>query len=196
MNQSKPFVLFVLGGPGAGKGTQCVNLVRDYNFVHLSAGDLLRAERKKDTENARIIQDNIANGKIVPVEITVALIKAAMRENGWERSRFLIDGFPRNQENFEGWQAVVGNEADVKGILYFNCSEEVMKQRILKRGETSGRVDDNVDVIVKRFNTYKNETYPVIMGYAQNGGNVYAVNAEGTPEQVYGTVREIMDSII
>ena len=71
-------MVFVLGGPGSGKGTQCADIVRDYGFVHLSAGDLLREEQKKETENAELIKSYIKEGKIVPVEITVKLIKAAM----------------------------------------------------------------------------------------------------------------------
>jgi UMP-CMP kinase len=102
----KPEVVFVLGGPGSGKGTQCKKLTEVHNFVHLSAGDLLRAERAKESENAELINDYIEKGKIVPVKITCELIKVAMEENGWDKSRFLVDGFPRNKENLEGWQEV------------------------------------------------------------------------------------------
>ena len=87
----------------------------------------------------------------------------------------MIDGFPRNQDNVDGWNEVVGEEADVLGILFFNCSEETMRQRLLKRGETSGRVDDNEAVILKRFNTYTKQTFPVIENYKKTG-NVYDVS--------------------
>ena len=78
------------------------------------------------------------------------------------KTYFLIDGFPRNFENAEGWAEIVGDSADVLFILFLNVSEEVMEQRLLKRGETSGRVDDKVDVIKKRFNTYMSKTMPVL----------------------------------
>ena len=90
---------FVLGGPGSGKGTVCAKLVADYGFVHLSAGDLLRAERASGSANAELINNIIMKGEIVPVEITVNLIKKAMEENGWSQTKFLVDGFPRNQDN-------------------------------------------------------------------------------------------------
>jgi UMP-CMP kinase len=93
---SKPEVVFVLGGPGVGKGTQCAKLSSEYNFIHLSAGELLRAERNSGGENATLINNYIKNGEIVPVEITVKLIKTAMLKNGWDKKRYLIDGFPRN----------------------------------------------------------------------------------------------------
>lgn len=98
MEQKKgPIVIFMLGGPGSGKGTQC-NLLHDrYAFNHLSAGDLLRAQRKRvGSENGALIQKYIDEGKIVPSQITIGLLENAMRDIGWEEGRFLIDGFPRN----------------------------------------------------------------------------------------------------
>jgi UMP-CMP kinase len=100
---SGPTVIFVLGGPGAGKGTQCERLVKEFNCVHLSAGDLLRAERQSGSANGELIEKHIREGSIVPVKITVELIKAAM-VNQVEQGKlvFLIDGFPRNKENLDG----------------------------------------------------------------------------------------------
>jgi hypothetical protein len=93
----KPRVVFVLGGPGAGKGTQCAHIVSDFGFVHLSAGDLLRDEQKKGGETGNMIKKLIAEGAIVPVAVTLGLLKQAMQEHQKEgRNLFLIDGFPRN----------------------------------------------------------------------------------------------------
>ena len=85
-----------------------------------------------------------------------------MRENGWEKNRFLIDGFPRNYENFEQWNKLMGEKVETPFLIFLDCSEEVMLQRLLKRGETSLRSDDNVESIKKRFVTYNQETRPVI----------------------------------
>ena len=90
---------FVLGGPGSGKGTVCAKLVEEHGFVHLSAGDLLRAERDSGSPDGELINNIIMKGEIVPVDITVNLIKKAMEQNGWSETKFLIDGFPRNQDN-------------------------------------------------------------------------------------------------
>ena len=90
---SKPRVVFVLGGPGAGKGTQCANIVRDFGWVHLSAGDLLRDARNSGDETGKMIDQYIKEGQIVPVEVTVALIKRAMESNATRgKSDFLVDG--------------------------------------------------------------------------------------------------------
>ncbi|KPP63586.1 UMP-CMP kinase-like [Scleropages formosus] len=150
----KPQVVFVLGGPGAGKGTQCAKIVENYNYTHLSAGDLLREERgRKGSEFGQLIDTYIKEGKIVPVEITIGLLRRAMEKTmqmDMEKYRFLIDGFPRNQDNLEGWTTVMKDKADVKFVLFFDCSNEVCIYRCLERGKSSGRTDDNRESLEKR----------------------------------------------
>jgi adenylate kinase family enzyme len=130
----KPGVVFVLGGPGAGKGTQSSLIVEKCGYVHLSAGDLLRAERKSGSAQGQMIDEFIKEGKIVPVEVTVKLLVDAMKASGGQR--FLIDGFPRNTNNLAGWEEVAGNESVVGGVLFYDCPEEVMEARLLERGES------------------------------------------------------------
>ena len=92
----------MLGGPGSGKGTLCSKIVETYGWVHLSAGDLLRAERKDPSLQARRAHQRIyPGGKIVPVEITLALIRKAMEA---ATTDFLVDGFPRSADNLKGWE--------------------------------------------------------------------------------------------
>ncbi|KAG0280105.1 bifunctional uridylate/adenylate kinase, partial [Linnemannia gamsii] len=133
-------VIFVLGGPGAGKGTQCANLVRDFGFVHLSAGDLLREEQQRPgSQYGELIKTYIREGRIVPMEVTIALLENAMLASG--QKRFLIDGFPRKMDQAMKFEETV---VPSKFTLYFECPEEVMLGRLMKRGETSGRADDNI----------------------------------------------------
>lgn len=107
MSLKKPEVLFVLGGPGAGKGTACSMIVKKYNYVHLSAGDLLREERlKPGSQYGELIEGHMKNGTIVPVEITCRLLDQAMQNSESLHNKFLIDGFPRNQDNLRGWNQV------------------------------------------------------------------------------------------
>ncbi|KAF4647558.1 cytidine monophosphate (UMP-CMP) kinase 1, cytosolic, partial [Perkinsus olseni] len=123
-----PTVVFVLGGPGAGKGTQCDLIEKGFGFVHLSAGDLLREERNREgSEYGDLIEKYIREGAIVPVEITVNLLKRAMEKHDWEHGRFLIDGFPRNEDNLDGWERVLGGKVDEKFCLFFDCPEDVME---------------------------------------------------------------------
>ena len=158
-----PTVIFVLGGPGSGKGTQCARIVDECGYVHLSAGDLLRAERKSGSEQGALIDDYIRDGRIVPVEITCKLLVDAIKADGGKR--FLVDGFPRNTNNLSGWETVVGSSLRVAGVLVYDCPEEVLEERLMKRGETSGRIDDNIESIRKRFRTFQNESWPIIQYY-------------------------------
>ncbi|GBG34782.1 Adenylate kinase [Hondaea fermentalgiana] len=184
----KPNVLFVLGGPGAGKGTQCGLIIEEFaDFAHLSAGDLLRAERQDpNSKNGQLISEYIKEGKIVPVEITVELLWNAMQKS--EASNFLIDGFPRNQNNLDGWESVVGDKANVLGCLYFDCPENVMESRLLERGKTSGRSDDNLESIKKRFRTYVESTQPIIQHFDKLGKCIHIV-ADRPVHLVFADVR-------
>ncbi|KAJ1549652.1 hypothetical protein HK405_006522 [Cladochytrium tenue] len=158
-------VVFVLGGPGAGKGTQCANLVRDFGFIHLSAGDLLREERQRPgSPYGELINTIIKEGQIVPMEITISLLHKAMKESG--ATRFLIDGFPRAVDQSDKFEEEV---CEGKLVLYFECPEEELLKRLLKRGETSGRVDDNIESIKKRFAVFKSTSYPVIEAFEKRG---------------------------
>ncbi|KNC98319.1 UMP-CMP kinase [Spizellomyces punctatus DAOM BR117] len=184
-------VVFVLGGPGAGKGTQCANLVRDYGFVHLSAGDLLRAEQNRSgSEYGELINSYIKEGQIVPMEITIALLHKAMKEA--HSSRFLVDGFPRKMDQALKFEEEV---CEGKFILYFECPEEEMLKRLLKRGETSGRVDDNIESIKKRFQTFKDTSFPVIEHYEAKG-KVKTVSCLKSVEDVYADTKKVIDELV
>jgi len=195
LSANSPKVVFVLGGPGAGKGTQCSNIVRDYPFVHLSAGDLLREARNSGNEVGQMIDHYIKEGQIVPVEVTVNLIKSAMEKAIKEQNKhlFLIDGFPRNKDNLDGWYSVMGQYASVEFVLFFDCPESEMEIRLLKRGETSGRTDDNAESIRKRFHTYVESTQPIIQLFDEQG-KCQKVDATRTPEAVYENVKQIFDA--
>ncbi|KAI8830922.1 adenylate kinase-domain-containing protein [Chytriomyces cf. hyalinus JEL632] len=179
-------VVFVLGGPGAGKGTQCANIVKDYGFVHLSAGDLLREERqRKGSPYGELINNIIKEGQIVPMEITISLLHAAMKANGG--TRFLIDGFPRAIDQGEKFEDEVVKS---KMVLYFECPEEEMLKRLTKRGETSGRVDDNIESIIKRFKVFKETSYPVIELYKDKVEKVSCMN---TVDGVYKDTKRALE---
>ncbi|XP_053628016.2 UMP-CMP kinase-like isoform X1 [Cherax quadricarinatus] len=183
-------VAFVLGGPGAGKGTQCEKIVKEFGYVHLSAGDLLREERAKPgSEFGDMIEEHIKNGTIVPVEITCSLLERAMKNS--EKNDFLIDGFPRNQNNLEGWNKQMGEKVNLKFVLFFNCPLEVCTQRCLDRGAAgSGRSDDNMESLKKRFDTYMNATMPIIEHY-EALNLVQTIDATRSPEEVFEDVKPL-----
>jgi len=192
---SQPSVIFVLGGPGCGKGTFCARLVKQYGFKHLSAGDLIRAERARPgSEVAALIEEKISAGKLIPSEITVGLLGDEMRRCGWGNC-YLIDGFPRSIENYEKWQGLLGGRVNVKFAFIIECSMKVMEQRLLNRGKTSGRSDDNIETIRKRFVTFQNETLPV-QEIFESRGLVRKVSSDPGIDAVWHEVEAIFSPIV
>ncbi|CAM5136229.1 unnamed protein product [Eretmochelys imbricata] len=192
----KPLVVFVLGGPGAGKGTQCARIVEKYGYTHLSAGDLLRDERKRPgSQYGELIEKYIKEGAIVPVEITISLLKRAMDQTmaaNVQKYKFLIDGFPRNEDNLQGWNKTMDGKADVSFVLFFDCDNEICIGRCLERGKSSGRSDDNRESLEKRLHTYLQSTKPIIDQY-EKMGKVRKVDASKSVDEVFGKVVNIFD---
>lgn len=185
-------VIFVLGGPGAGKGTQCDKLVKEYKFVHLSAGDLLRAEQNREgSEYGSLIKHYITEGLIVPQEITINLLKNAITENYKNgKTKFLVDGFPRKMD-----QAITFEEVIVpsKFTLFFDCPEDVMQKRLVERGKTSGRDDDNLESIKKRFRTFVETSMPVVE-YFEKQNKVVKIRCDLPVDEVYANVKKSIDN--
>ena len=134
-------------------------------------------------------------GEIVPVEITVGLIKKAMQKAMDKENKFLfcIDGFPRNFDNFEGWNRVMGNFAEVPFLLLINATEDEMTKRILSRAQQSGpnqRIDDNEEAIRKRLRVFGESTKPVLNTF-QKMGKCKEVNGMQPVDKVYSEVRNL-----
>ena len=174
-------VIFVLGNPGSGKNTQCDLIKEKYSnkIHHFSCGDLLREEASNENSiNGEMINKLIKEGKIVPATVTCSLAKREMQSKGKDKL-FLIDGFPRNEENLEGWLNVFGNECKIEAVLHFDCSDEICTKRIKLRSQSSNRIDDNDDSLKKRFKVFQDETIPSIIRLSKMT-DVIQISTEGT----------------
>ncbi|XP_055898263.1 uncharacterized protein LOC106054528 isoform X4 [Biomphalaria glabrata] len=183
-------VIFVIGGPGSGKGTQCANIVKDYGFCHLSSGDLLRDEVKSGSERGKRLNAIMEKGDLVPLEEVLQLMKNAMVSNLTKTNCFLVDGYPRELEQGLKFEKEV---APCTNVLYFDVSDETMTSRLLERGKSSGRVDDNEVTIKKRLQTFHNQTKPVI-DYYKRFGKVCQISAESGIDEVYVEVKKFMET--
>ncbi|CAF1146747.1 unnamed protein product [Rotaria sp. Silwood1] len=189
----KPNVIFVLGGPGAGKGTQCARISETYDYVHLSAGELLREEAAKpDSTLGKEINEHIKNGSTVPVAITCKLLENAMKNSGKEN--FLIDGFPRNKDNIDGWQKAMDGKVNIQCVLFFDCDEQTCVARCLARGKASGRIDDNEQSLKKRIVTYNESTRPLIQLFEKDN-LVKRIDASNHVDKVFQDVRNVLNNI-
>ena len=166
-----PKIIFVLGPPGSGKGTQSIKLSNQFNAKHLSAGDLLRKELSKENSSFKnTIHSFINSGKIVPVEITCNLLKQEIFVS--KENLFIIDGFPRNQNNLHGFLKILGTEVSVEGVIFIKLEENKIIERLLSRK----RSDDNLQVIKNRIDSFNNETITILPELKKLG---YYVEVEG-----------------
>ncbi|GFH13685.1 uncharacterized protein HaLaN_09619, partial [Haematococcus lacustris] len=179
-------IVFVLGGPGSGKGTQCLRLIEEFpDVAHFSAGDLLRDHIKSGTPDGNMVADMIKNGQIVPAQITIGLLQRAMASSG--KQRILIDGFPRNQDNRDTFLSMVGYDCSL--VLFFDCPEAVLEKRLLARNQ--GRTDDNIESIKKRFQVFVQQSMPIVESYEKQG-KVARINTDRPIDDIYLEVRRLI----
>ncbi|SJK86413.1 Adenylate kinase [Babesia microti strain RI] len=190
-----PRIIFFLGLPGVGKGTQSQKICRKYGFIHISAGECLREEvNRPNSIYKEIINSYILNGEIVPCEITVSLLENKMRSHGWDNT-FIIDGFPRNNGNIAGWNDKMLDKTDVIGIITLIVDANVIFERIKIRHASLGRTDDNTETLKKRFQVFENETSPIINSF-RTLGRCMQVDGNGDIEQVWERVKVAVDTLI
>lgn len=186
-------VIFVLGGPGSGKGTLCDQIKKTYTeWTHLSAGDLSRHEREKGGALAEKINKILVEGGLVPAEITVGLLQQAMEASG--SNKFLIDGFPRNFDNLTAWYDQMNDTSTVLCVINLDLSEGAMMERLLERGKSSGRNDDNAVTIKKRFTTFNLDTVPVLKAYYL-AGKLRTISSLPPPHVVFRHASKIIESM-
>jgi adenylate kinase len=184
--EEKKNIVFMMGGPGAGKGTQCAKVAAEFGYAHLSTGDLLRAEVAKGSDLGKQAQDIMASGGLVPDDIVLQLLKNAMAATA--SNKFLIDGYPRVIDQAWAFEQQIGIPSMV---VSFDVTDATMTDRLVKRGMTSGRADDNEESIKKRLATFHEQTDQTIDFY-ERLGVLRRVNAEGIDaEQVWEATRKL-----
>ncbi|KAI5633000.1 adenylate kinase domain-containing protein [Phthorimaea operculella] len=185
----KPIV-WVLGGPGSGKGTQCEKIIAKYGFTHLSTGDLLRAEVKSGSDRAKTLTAIMERGELVPNDVVLDLLKEAMEAKAATSNGFLIDGYPREESQGVAFEKAI---APVTVILYFECSCETLTKRLLGRAASSGRADDNEDTIKLRLKTFLENNDKVL---AQYPSKLVRINAERTVDEIFAEVEAALDAVV
>lgn len=187
--------LVLFGPPGSGKGTQAEKLKEKYNLLHISTGDLFRFNMKNDTPLGREAKSYISKGELVPDSVTINMLKARVEETP-EANGYIFDGFPRNINQSEHLDKILAErDSEVTALLMLEVEEEEIVKRILNRGKSSGRADDNdEDIIRNRFQVYQSETTPVFDYYDQQGKS-QKIAGLGTIEEVFERLCAAIDEL-
>ena len=187
--------IVLFGPPGAGKGTQAKLICEKYFLNHLSTGDLLRKESSKETSLGIQIKNTINDGKLVSNETTIELIKQFINENKNNKKGFLFDGFPRNTEQAKLLDKLMLElKKKLSCVIQLDVDEKHLKDRILSRGKEEGRSDDNEETLIKRLETYFNETMPLIK-YYDEAKLLKKVSGVGEIIQINQSINTIIDHL-
>ena len=187
--------LVLFGKPGAGKGTQAAFLKDKYNLVHISTGDLIRAEKEKGTELGKIAESYSKRGMLVPDEITIKILEEEVERHP-NAEGFIFDGFPRTIAQAEALDDFLESKGmRIHGTLALEADDEALILRIIERGKVSGRADDQDEGKIRtRFAEYNEKTAPLISFY-QTQGKYHAINGIGTIEEITTRLSETIDKI-
>ena len=186
--------IVLFGPPGAGKGTQSAKLIEKYNLVHLSTGDIFRANIKGGTELGVLAKSYIDQGQLVPDEVTIRMLESEANKSP-EAKGYIFDGFPRTPAQAEALDRFLASkDTGITMMLALVVEEEELKKRLLIRGKDSGRADDqDPAVIQKRIDVYRNETEPVRDFYqAQN--KYTGIDGIGSIDEIFDRLCNAIDA--
>ena len=187
--------IVLFGKPGAGKGTQAEFLKEKYNLTHLSTGDIFRFNMKNDTDLGKLAKSYIDQGELVPDDVTIKMLEDEVNKNP-QSAGFLFDGFPRTIAQADALDAFLQTKNwNITATVALEADDNILVARLLERGKTSGRADDqDEDKIRNRYDEYNEKTAPLI-GYYQEQNQFHAVNGIGTIEEITQRLTQVIDNL-
>ena len=188
--------LVLFGPPGAGKGTQAARLVEKYHLVHLSTGDIFRSNIKEGTNLGQLAKSYIDKGALVPDEVTIGMLEAEVNSNSNAKG-FIFDGFPRTSAQAEALDAFLSTkDTEVSSMLALEVDENELITRLLERGKSSGRADDqDAGIIKNRIKVYENET-AVLKTYYANQNKFFGIEGVGSIESITLGLCKAIDTLV
>jgi len=186
--------IVLFGPPGSGKGTQACKIIEKYNLVHISTGDLLRQEVTDQTELGKQAKEIMDKGELVSDKIVIGMIRNKLNEKQ-DGKGFIFDGFPRTVEQArELRKALTDLDERVSVMISLDVPKDELVSRLMKRGEETGRSDDNLETINNRIDVYSRQTIPVTYYYDKMHKHA-AVNGTGTVDKIFERIVEVIEKI-
>ena len=187
--------LVLFGPPGAGKGTQASFLKEKYNLIHISTGDVFRYNIKNATELGMLAKSYMDKGQLVPDTVTIDMLSAEVDKNA-DANGFIFDGFPRTIAQAEALDALLSDKnTQVSAMIALEVDDEILVQRLLERGKTSGRKDDADETVIrKRIKVYYDET-AILKGYYQKQDKYFGVDGVGEVTEITNRLSKTIDTL-
>lgn len=187
--------IILCGAPGCGKGTQSEFIEKKYNLHHLSTGDLFRAEMASGSEQGKLFQSYISQGHLVPDELVMEIIDRHLDTLPADTKGIIFDGFPRTLNQAVQLEKLMKKRGDKTAMLIdINVPEDEIIRRLIERGKTSGRADDNLETIKERLVVYHEQTRPIDDYYELNDRYV-RIQGLGTISEIFGRISRVLDKI-
>ena len=187
--------IVLFGKPGAGKGTQAMFLKTNFNLVHISTGDLFRKNIKNETTLGKLAKSYMDKGDLVPDKVTIDLLEAEVDQNH-QVNGFIFDGFPRTKSQAKSLDDfLLKKEMSIKATIALEADDDVLVKRLLMRGETSGRIDDQDETKIRnRFDEYNQKTAP-LKSYYDAQRKFHSIDGVGTVEEITFRLKSLIDSL-
>lgn len=187
--------IVIFGAPGSGKGTQSEKMIEKYGLGHISTGDVLRDQIKRGTELGKTAKGYIDNGQLIPDDLMVSILADVYDSFGKEHKGVIFDGFPRTIPQAQALKDMLAKRGhNVAAMIELDVPEDELMKRLIKRGQESGRSDDNEETIKKRLTVYHNQTSPLIEWYEKEGIH-HHINGLGELDRIFGDICAVIDDL-
>ena len=187
------YIMIICGAPGSGKGTQSDIIAEKYNLLHLSTGDMLREEIASGSGLGKTIDSYISKGNLIPDELMEDLLAHRIDTLPGQIEGIILDGFPRTVKQAEALESILGDRnLRVDALVDLDVRHDELIIRLLNRGKTSGRSDDNISTITQRLHVYAEKTVPVNQYYIQRG-MYHRVDGMGTKQEIFERISSVID---
>lgn len=190
------FNIVIFGAPGSGKGTQSEKLIDKYGFYHISTGDVLRDQIARKTPDGVLADSYISQGHLIPDDLMVRILGDVLDANKDKiKSGIVFDGFPRTVKQAEALKKMLDERgSEIHAVIGLEVDEDELVKRLLNRGKTSGRSDDNLDTIKERLNVYHHETSPLKEFYTGTG-HYHPIDGSGSVDEIFNRIAERINTL-
>ena len=186
--------IVIFGAPGSGKGTQSQKLIDKYHLTHIATGDILREERKNHTKLGELANQYMVKGQLVPDDIIIKILDELFSHKP-DNVGYIFDGFPRTSHQGEALDAkLINKNAEITIVLSLEVDEKQLTERLIKRGEVSGRNDDTEETIKSRLQVYNRQTAP-LKSFYEKQGKLVRINGVGTVDEIFARIEKVVDKL-